>query len=135
HQLERHALDVADAQRDGAHVHVGQVAVEEIRDDLRFAGAEHFLGNLAAGGEGGAGQRLLATAARQLELEVVAGKGEHDEAGRGAGDLDCRVQHQRQYVVEHAPAAERAQPVEEGRDLPQVADRGGGRLVLARRGV
>ena len=71
-------------------------------------------------------------AARQLELELAVGGRQHDEAALGAGDLDRRIQHQRQHVVEHAAAAERAQAVEQRRDLAQVADRGRGRLVLGR---
>ena len=60
HELQRHAEDVADAERDGAHVHVGQLAVEQVGDDARLAGAEHLFGNLAAGREAAAGQRLRA---------------------------------------------------------------------------
>jgi hypothetical protein len=37
HELQRHALDVADAERDGAHVDVGQLAVEQVGEDLRLA--------------------------------------------------------------------------------------------------
>ena len=57
HQPQRHAQHVADAERHGAHVHVGELAVEQVGDDPRLAGAEHFLGNLAAGREAAAGQR------------------------------------------------------------------------------
>ena len=57
HQAQRHAQHVADAERDRAGVHVGQLAVEQVGDDARLAGAEDFLGNLAAGREAAAGQR------------------------------------------------------------------------------
>ena len=135
HQLQRHALDVADAERHRAHVDVGQLAVEQVGEDLRLARAEHFFGDLAAGREAGARQRLLPAAARELELEVVLEVGEHDEPALGAGDLDRRIQHQREHVVQHAAAAQRAQAVEERRDLAQVADGGRRRLVLGRAGV
>ena len=52
-------------------VHVRELAVEQVGDDPRLAGAEHFVGNLAAGREAAAGQRLAAAAARQLELELA----------------------------------------------------------------
>ena len=64
-----------------------------------------------------------AAAARHLELELARRRAEHDEPALGAADLDRRVQHQRQHVVEHAAGAERAQPFEQRGDLPQVADR------------
>ena len=70
-----------------------------------------------------------------LNSSSLLGVGQHDEAALGAGDLDRRIEHQRQHVVEHAAAAERAQAVEQRRDLAQVADRGGRRLVLRRAGV
>ena len=49
--------DVADAERHRAEVHVGEIAVEQVGDDLELAGREHFFGNLAAGLEAGARQR------------------------------------------------------------------------------
>ena len=75
------------------------------------------------------GQRDAAAAARQLELELVGRRRQHDEAALGAADLDRRVEHQRQHVVEDAAGAERAQPFEQRRDLAEVADRRRRRLV------
>ena len=49
HQPQRRAEHVADAERDGADVHVGEIAVEQVGDDLLLAGREHLFGNLAAG--------------------------------------------------------------------------------------
>ena len=66
HEPQRHAQDVADAERHRAHVHVGELAVEQVGDDARLAGAEDFLGNLAAGGEAAAGQRVAAAAPRAI---------------------------------------------------------------------
>ena len=129
HQAQRNAQDVADAERDGAHVHVGEIAVEQVGDDARFAGAEDFLGNLPAGREAAAGQRDVAAAARHLEFEIHALERQHDEAALRAADLDRRIQHQRQHVVEDPARAERAQAFEQRGDLAQVADRGGRRPV------
>ena len=69
HEVQRHADDVADAERDRAHVHVGQPAVEQVGDDLGLARAEHLFGNLPADRERAVGQRLLVAAARELEFE------------------------------------------------------------------
>ena len=66
HQAQRHAQDVPDAERHGAHVDVGELAVEQVRDEARLAGAEHFLGNLAAGREAAAGQRDACRAPRAI---------------------------------------------------------------------
>ena len=54
-------------------------------------------------------------AARHLELELVGRRREHDEPALGAADLDRRIQHQRQHVVEHAAGAERAQALRAAR--------------------
>ena len=127
HDVERHAQDVADAERHRAHVDVGQLAVEEVGDQPRVAGLEDLFGNLAAGLEGAALERLLAAAAAHLELERAVVAGEHDEAALGAADVDGRVEHQREHVVEHAAGAERPQAFEQARDVAQVADRAGRR--------
>ena len=76
-----------------------------------------------------------AAAARHLELELAARARQHDEAALGAADVDRRIQHQRQHVVQHAAGSERAQPFEQRGDLPQIADRGGRRPVDRRRRV
>ena len=57
---------------------------------------------------------------------------EHDEAALGAAHLDRRIQHQREHVVEHPAGSERAQALEQRRDLPKVAD-GGRRRAVDRR--
>ena len=121
HESKRHAQDVADAERDGSLVDVRKIAVEEVGDDARFPGAENFLGYLAAGGEAAARNRVAAARTRHLELELVGRRRQHDEASLGAADFDRRIEHQRQHVVEDAPGAERAQPFEQRRNLPQVA--------------
>ena len=115
HHVQRHAQDVADAERHRAHVDVGQLAVEEVGDQPRVARLEDLFRNLAAGLEGAALQLLLAAAAAHLELEGAVVAGEHDEAALGAADVDGRVEHQRQHVVEHAAGAERPQPLEQAR--------------------
>ena len=46
-------------------------------------------------------------------------------AALGAGDLERRVEHERQHVLQHAAGAERPEALEEGRDLPQVVPRAG----------
>ena len=58
-----------------------------------------------------------------LNSSSFSGVRQHDEAALGAGHLDRRIQHERQHVVEHAAAAERAQAVEQRGNLAQVADR------------
>ena len=72
HHAQRDARDVADAERDRAHVHVGEVAVEQVGHDLQLAGDEDLFRNLAAGVEAGAGQGDAALGARQLHLERAA---------------------------------------------------------------
>jgi hypothetical protein len=126
--------DVADAQRNGPHVHVGESPSRD-RDDPWLAGPEHLFGNLAAGRKAAAGNRVAAARARHLELELSGRGGEHDEPPLGPADLDRRVQHERQHVVEHAAGAERAKPFEERGYLAEVADGGRGGLVLRGRAV
>jgi hypothetical protein len=72
--------------------------------------------------------------ARRLELELALGVGHHDEAALGLGDVERRVDHERQHLVEHAARPEGAQPVEDGGHLRQVAGVGG-RRTKHRRGV
>jgi hypothetical protein len=69
-------------------VHAGQLAVEEIRDDPRFARAEYVVRDLPARREADARQGRMAAAARHLELELVGLPREHDEAPLGAAHLD-----------------------------------------------
>ena len=57
---------------------------------------------------------------------------QHDEAALGAGDVDRRVEHQRQHFIEHAARAERAQAFEQRRELAQVVDRAGVRSIGVR---
>ncbi len=64
----------------------------------------------------------MSAPARHLELELVAFARQHDEAALRAADVDRRIHHQRQHVVEHAAGAQRAKPLEQRRDLAQVAD-------------
>ena len=80
------------------------------------------------------GSELRPRAARHLELELVGRRRQHDEAALGAADLDGRIEHERQHVVEHAAGAERAEALEERRNLTQVAD-GGRRGLVDRRGA
>ncbi len=125
---------MADAERHGPHVDVGEVAIEEVGHDLLLAGLEDLFGNLAAGLEALARQRHAAAAPGDFELELVLvlGARQHDEAALRTGDLERRVHDERQDLVEHAAGAERAQPFEKGGDLPQVAHRR--RRVLVGRG-
>ena len=136
---ERNARDVANAELHRAEVHVGEIAVEQVGDDLQLAGREHFFRNLAAGLESGAGQRDAALGARQLHFEVGARcagvRRQHDEAALGAGDVDRRVEHEREDLVEHAAGAQRAQALEQRRELPQIVDGAGVRAVGVRRTV
>ena len=65
-------------------------------------------------------------AAGDLELELPFRVGEHHEPALGLGDVERRIHHQRQHLVEHAARAERAQAVEDRGHLPQVGDVGRG---------
>ena len=127
HEAQRRAEHVADAERHRAPVVLGQVVVEQVGHDLQLAGREHLFGDLAAGVEAVARQGDAAARPRQLQLELPVVAGQHDEAALGAGDVDGRVEHQRQHLVEHAARAERAQPFEQRRHLADVADRRAGR--------
>ena len=118
---------MADAEGHRAHVDVGELAVEEVGDQPGVAGVEDLFRNLAAGLEGAALELLLAAAAAHLELERAVVAGQHDEAALGAADVDGRIEHEREHVVEHAAGAERAQAFEQTRDVAQVADRAGRR--------
>ena len=59
-----------------------------------------------------------------LNSRAPSSPAEHDEAALGAADVDGRVEHERQHVVEHA-GAERPQAFEQAGD-GQVADRARG---------
>ena len=136
HQAQRHAQHVADAERDGALVLVGEVAVEQIGLDARPARAEDLLRYLAAGLERVPRQRGLVARAAQLELEPVVVARQHDETAFGPADGDSGVEDHRQHVVEHLAGAQRPQPLQQHRDLVQLADggalrgAGGGGLVV-----
>ena len=132
-KFQRHALHVADAQRDGPHVDIGEIAIQQVRENLRLACPEYFFRNLPAGCEARSRQHLLAAAARHLEFELPGcGARQHDEAALRSTDLDRRIEHQREYIVEHPAAPQRAKAVEQRRDLAQISNRGGRRLVLGR---
>jgi hypothetical protein len=108
-----------------------------VRDNLELAGREHFLGNLAAGLEAGAGQGDAALGAGQLHVEVLAvalavARREHDEAALGAGDVDRRVEHERQDLIEDAARAEGTQGFEQRRELAEIVDRAGVRSIGVR---
>ena len=77
------------------------------------AGLEHFARDLAAGRERRARQRQAAAAARVLELELALDVGHHDEAAFRLGDVERRVDHERQHLIEHAARSQRAQAVED----------------------
>ncbi len=135
HQPQRRAEHVANADRDGAGVLLREIAVEQVLDDGFPAGREDGLGNLPAGREGLARQRQMSARSGELEFELAGAVGEHDESALGAGDVDRRIQHQRQHVVEHATRAERAQPLEQAGHVPDLADRGDRASLLRRRVV
>ncbi len=116
HVVQRHADDMTDAERDGAHVHVREPAVEQIRDDLRLADAKDLLGNLAARRERAVGERLLVLAAGELEFETGLGR-QHDERALGAGDFNRRVEDEREHFLEHAAGSERPEALEQRRNL------------------
>ena len=113
---------VSDAERDRAHVSVRQMAVEQVAHDPRLAGCEHAFGDLVARVEGLPWQRHLAPGTRQREVECAVRVGQHDERALGAGDLDRRVQDEREHFVEHVPRSERAKAFEQRRHLPQRFD-------------
>ena len=122
-----------DAERESSLVHPCQIAVAQVGHDRLLAAVEDLLRDLAAGVETRARERYLAPHPGQLELELTVGAGEHDESAFGIGDVDRRIQHQREHLVEHARAAERLQRLEQRGDLPEASDGGPlaarGRLV------
>ena len=61
-------------------------------------------------------------AARDLELELPIRIGEHHESALGLGDLERRIHHQRQHLVQDPARSERAQAVEDRGHLTQVGD-------------
>ena len=70
HEVQRHADDVADAEGDGAHVHVGEPAVEQVGDHARacrcgrpLPGIFRLVANVLSVSV------CLVAAARELELE------------------------------------------------------------------
>ena len=123
---QRHAQHVADADGDRAVVLAGQIAFHQVADDAALAGPEDLARNLGAGGERCAGQRRASPPARDLELELPFGIGEHHEPALGLRDLERRIHHQRQHLVQHAARSERAQAVENRGHLTQVGDVGRG---------
>jgi hypothetical protein len=107
HESQRHAEHVPDAERNRPTVRLRQASVPQIGDDARLAGGEDVLGNLAAGFKARARERHLAAQARELQIELARGIGEHDESALGAGHVDGGV-HDDSSTVEHARAPERA---------------------------
>ncbi len=134
---QRNARNVPDAKLHGAEVHVGEIAVEQVSHDLQLAGDEHLFGNLAAGLEPGARQRDAALRTRQFHVEVLAfdltaGRRQHDEAALGSRDIDRRIEHHGQHLIEHAARPKRAQSFEERRELAKIVDRAGVRSIRMR---
>jgi hypothetical protein len=107
HDAQRHAQDVADAEREGSGMCSRQLRVAKIGDMSLLAAREHLLRDLAAGLELRGGNGDLAAPAREGELEVPGVIGEHDEAALRAGDFNRRVDDEGQHVVEKARAAQR----------------------------
>ncbi len=126
-ESQRRAQDMADAERHGAHVRVGEIPVQQVRHDTNIAAGKDLLGNLAAHVEPAAREGDFAASTRQLHLELGAIVRQHDEAALGAGHLDGGVEHERQHLVEHAARAERTKALEQAGQLADVAD--GGRLM------
>jgi hypothetical protein len=124
---------VPDAERDCPGVQLREIAVEQVFDNRLLPRGEHLLGNFPARLERPPRQRDLATRPRQLELQLTAMR-EHDEAAFGAGNLDRRIEHERQHFIQHTPRAERAQPFEQQRHLAELAG-GRNRAALDRRGI
>ena len=54
----------------------------------------------------------------------MVSRGQHDEAALGARDLDGRIEHQGQHLVQHAAGTQCPQPLEQRGELAQIADRG-----------
>ena len=75
----------------------------------------------------------LPRARASLNSSILLAVRHHDEAALGAGDLDRRIEHHRQHVVEDAAGPERAQPLEQRRHLAQLRRRGDGALFHRRR--
>jgi hypothetical protein len=125
HGIQRHADDVANTERERAHVHVGRLAVEQVCDHARAAKAIDLLGNLAADRERGVGQRHLGPAAGLLELELALRAGEHDERALGAGDFDRGVEHELEHFLQDAAGPEGPEPFEQYRDLTEVVSGAG----------
>src|SRR5207247_1457858 len=121
--------DLANAERHRARVQLREVAVEEVLDDRLLTRGEDVLRNLAAGFERLARERHLAARAGELELQLPL-VGEHDEPALRAGDVDGRIEHEREYVFEDAPGSERAQALEQRRHLAQLGRRGDRALFL-----
>src|SRR5688572_6756973 len=101
-------------------MHVGEIAVEQVGDEPRLAGAEDFFGNLAARVEARVAQRVAVASTRELEVELPAMLAEHDEAAIGARNLDGRIENERKHLIEDAPGAQRTQPFEQRRDLTEI---------------
>ena len=128
-QAERDAGHVTNAERDRTHVHVGEIAVEQVGDNLQLTRGKHLFRDLAAGVEPGWRQGDAALGARQFHFQRLSGGGQHDEAAFGAGHVDGGVEHESQHLIEHAARAERAQAFEQRRQLAQVVDGTGVRAV------
>ena len=79
------------------------------------------LWNLPACFERATGQRDAACSASQLELQHPFVAGEHDETALRAGNLDRRVEHQREHVIEHSSRSECAQSLEQARHVAKLS--------------
>ena len=75
----------------------------------------------------------LPRARASLNSSCLLAVRQHDEAALGAGHLDRRVEHHRQHLVEDPARPERAQVLEQGRHLPQLARRRHRALLHRRR--
>ena len=60
-----------------------------------------------------------------MNSSCAVGAGQHDERALGAGDLDRRVEHERQHFLQDAARSQRAEALEQRRDLAQVVARAG----------
>ncbi len=124
HHLERCAQYVADTQCDRAFVVRGDACVVQILHELSASGPKDLVWDLPARLELAARHRGAISAATTPELQLAVAGHEHDETALGSRDLDRRVEHELEHVVQHLRVTQRAEPREERGGLAQVADRG-----------
>ena len=118
--VQRHAEHVANADRNRAAVRVREAVVHQVRDDAAAPGLKHLARDLAARGKRRPRQRAAAAVPADVELQLAARRREHDEPALGGGDLQRRVEHERQHLFDHAPGPYGAQAVENGRHLLEI---------------